>query len=525
MRALAASCGFGLAAVLAIGGCASLLGDFTPDGGEDTGVGSDATTGGDSTGPEVVTADSLDEDTGEAASSDGTAGDGAVDAADGGPNDAASGGDAPDAVASDAAIPDGAAPDASDAGAPDAAGYFLTCTFQSTTPVQVASLQGQASPRFQHPPQVVTQNDQSFEILEIGAGGGPYTLYWVSPNDVNQPVHGVYAAPRGVDTGFNVLSFGPVASGAAIAEQSYGLIPTNTYSLSISRPMDNPGNAPALSFSFVQLPQFNNLGFGYVELSSLADYVWSISAVPQNGDAGTLWVGESLADGGVTYGTASSSTQTGGFPIIVPVGGQYRVYLSSSPQQGGAVAYALASTSNLDGGIPPRSLSGSKTALLFDAKRSSGGGTNFGLIELDTSATATALATYRVSNVADTAIDTFKATDLPVGVALYSPSDIPITNGGGGWFGDEFMMVGVGQPDRGGFNLVWHDAQGHIRALQTGTNALLYSHMNIDGVGITLGQQLGVRFVSWNVAWSEVQTGADGGMYDVLFANQLICSN
>jgi hypothetical protein len=321
------------------------------------------------------------------------------------------------------------------------------------------------------------------------------------------------------------MSFTPVANGAAIAEQSYGPFPSQGYSLSISTPTDNPGNAPSTSFPFVQLPPMNNLGFGYVELTPLTDYLWSISEVPSSADAGTLLIGESFADGGVSYGTVSTTTQTGGSPIIVPLGGESRVYLSSSPQKGGAVAYAVPGTTNLDGGIPGRPLSGALTAILFDAKRSPTGGTNFGMIELDTSPTATALATLRVGNVADTAIDTFIAPDLPSSAALVSPSDAPIQNGGGAWFGDEFIMVGLGQPSRGGFNLVWLDAQGHLRALQTGTNALLASHVNVDGVGISLSQQIGARFVNWNVAWSEVQTDAEGGMYDVLFANQLICSN
>jgi hypothetical protein len=321
------------------------------------------------------------------------------------------------------------------------------------------------------------------------------------------------------------MSFGSVATGAAIGEQSYGLVASNGYSLSISTAMDPPGNSPSSSFSFVRLPSMGNVSLGYHELVSLSDYLWAISAVPNGADAGTLYAGESLADGGVSYGTVSTTTQTGGTPFVIPVSGQLRLYLSSSPQQGGAVAYAVPSTTGLDGGIAARALSGAKPALLFDAKRSPNGGTDFGFIELDTSATASALATFRVGNVADTAIDTFTAPGLPVGAAITSPSDAPISNGGGGWFGDEFIMVGLGQPNHGGFNLVWHDAQGHLRALQTGMNALLANHTNIDGVGIALAQQIGARFVGWNVAWSEMQTDADGATYDVLFTNQLICSN
>jgi hypothetical protein len=527
VRIGAAGWGVTLAAVVAIDGCATVLGDFSSTGGETSDTGPDATAGDESMpGPDSATADEV---TGDMSVSD-VGGDAttAGDATDSG--DATTSSDGNDA-SSDASIDatdsgQNDAPNDVEAAGPDAAVYFLTCAFKSPTPIQVGSLEGQASTRFQYPPQVVTMSDNSFEILEIGAGGGPYTLYWVNTNNPNQPVSGVYTAARGIDTGFNVLSFGPVAAGAAIAEQSYGLIASNTYSLSISQPTDNAGNAPSQSFSFVSLPSIGNLGFGYFERSSLADYFWAISGVQGSADAGTLYVGESLAgDGGVTYGTVSTTTQTGGTPVVVPVGGQLRVYLSSSPQKGGAVAYALASTANLDGGIVPRPLSGAITALLIDAKPSASGGTNFGLIEIDLSPTATALATFRVGNVADTAIDTFTAPDLPLGAAISSPTEIPISSGGGGWFGDEFIMVGLGQPNGGGFNLIWQDKDGHSRALQTGTRALLASDMNIDGVGIALSQQLGARFVSWNVAWSDVQTGADGSVYDVLFANQLICSN
>lgn len=497
----AARAGLGIVGFAALAsGCASLLGDFAS--GEGTTSGGD---GGADTSVPVGT--------------DGSA-----------PGDAPASDSPP---GNDTGTTDAGTADAAEA--PDAAAYLLTCDFGTAPAIMVDSLANNGNaPTFTNPPSIVSVSQNLVEILEP-FHNGVYTMYWVDKSRVGgaqNPVVGQISQPLNASsalglermTGATAIVVSQSPGGGVLSGLSIGA-PTWSDTLSQSTPGQNADGYLSLS-PYRALPNSDGVNASFIELTPGSDYFYGVNYQPQTSDAGALGVGHSSVDGGATFEVLTRSTYHGGTPKMLHVGASVHVYLSSDPTQGGALAFKVADTGlGLDGGLVGRPLSVTTPALVLDvAPGAVAGMYDFALAEFNPNGTP--LATMRVGSLPATSLGTFTAADLPAGPSLNDSSELPITKGSGAWQGDEFAFVGLGSPPpaTGGANLIAMDAQGHTRALQTGTNAILGGHTTIDGVAMSLSQRLGTRYVAWNVVWSELKHATDGGPdYDVLYLNELIC--
>jgi len=489
MRRSSVRWGFGVSVVVAtVSGCASLLGDFSTSGESNDG------------GPNVIDGSPVV--------------DGSV------PPGSDSGGDANPNNGEDS--PSGDGQSQTDAG-PDAASFLLSCAFSLVNPIQIESLEGAANQFYQQQPHVAAVNEQQVQILENGENG-EWTMFWINPQSANKPVSGEYSQPIG-DNGGGLFAFGRVAGGTALMT-SRGLLGRNNFSLTIFEDStDNPGNPPTGNAALSPtLPALNSLSATFAE-NAPGDFVWAAAGQGTTGDGSTtVYGGQGYPDGGFVGATLYSTSMHGGSPVVIHDGTTIHVYMSSSPDQGGTIAFGFADDgSGVDGGGISRALDpdGGLPSLLMGATESDGG-VNFAFADIDL--TSGIGATLRVGQVPSAKLTTFLATDIPAGLAISNGQDLPVQKGFQGWFGDQFVMVGSGQPiaTTGGINFLWYDAQGHLRGNRLGANALLTGHTTIDGMGIALEQALG-SLVTWHLVWSEQVAGADGGLHDVLYYDQVTC--
>ena len=455
-------------------GCTSLLGDFTVS---NDGAGSDS--GG----------------------SDGTSADGNGDT--GAPGDAPSSSDAP-----------------------DAADFYVKCDgFKFPNPIVVESLDSNSGQnRFYNngPPAVVTISDSVVHI--VSRSGGAFTFFTINKNDpgfsgaLHQPI------------GYQVEAVLPIRAGTGIMTVEYQAFRSYLGAYLVPG-TQQPGAQlpPGISFELLPSNSMSRFASSFTEITPGTDYFYAYTNQPnqQNDGGANLFVGRTFPDGG-TKTQVDNNTVGGASPILVHAGSSVYVYLSSDPSRGGAIAYKLQDDGTIgSGGAAPRKLTGGTANALMIAAGASPTPSQYdiAMIEFDPNST-TALATFRVGSVVGAQLDTFQSTDLPKGTIVNDTSELPINNGSGAWFGDEFAMIGRGSPaTHPGLNFFWFDAEGHPRTRASGATALLASEPHRVNFGaIALASRLGTRYVTFNLVWSETLNDPDaGGDYDVMYLNELIC--
>jgi hypothetical protein len=414
------------------------------------------------------------------------------------------------------------AADQSTGDGPDAADFAVKCDgFKSTTPTLVESLDsetGQNRSYHGNAPSIVTVSDSVVHI--VSQSGGSFSFFVVDKQNPNQS--GRFRQPLGD----NEQSASPITNGTGVLAVRYEQL-FNVLELFAVPKTQPPGQPLPSPFGLTTVPPNANNRFGasFLELAAGTDYFYSFTAdLP---DAGSnLYVGRRTSAGPGGAGlVAGNITQGGSQPYLLRAGSSMYVFVSSDPSKGGAVVYKVSDDGDAGAGSTGRPLSGATPGLVIAVGQGLVANRyNVGMIEFDPNS-ATALATMRVGSLDKAQLDTFKAPDLPKGPIFTDASELPVDKGTGGWFGDEFVMLGKGSPaSHPGFNFVWQDAAGHLRAKNTGTNALLSTEPRPVGTAaMSLGQRLGTRYVTWNIVWTETLTSAQNGDYDVMYLNELIC--
>jgi len=446
-------------------------------------------------------------------------GDGATDAsngADGTSNDSAT-----DAIGSD--VDQGDAPI-------DAAGLFLNCdAFTQATPITVDDLSKSSSPNdtvrtFDDRPGMVSVSQNIVRIVERKPQSSNFTIYTIDRQNQGNP----NASGRvDVSTNDNVQRVARLTGGTGILTQFYGngTIATSELHLFVIPDSAGPTAPPPAPVILAKLsPQnTNNFGANFIELAS-GDYFYALTYQDPTTTKYLLQVGRSQNGNPSAPVTIATATQRFDNLSMLHFGSKIHLYSSSDPTQGSAQAYSMSDTADPTTVTGPRDLgTGGVPVLLFDAQKSPGVGFNLAFIEVAVNST-TALATFRVGTETGVQLDTFKAHDLPQGPIINDASQLPVDKGSQGWFGDDFVAIGKGSPATNpGLNFVWIDSQGHTRGMRVGKDAVLADRTAVKtGVAISSSQKVGLRYVTWNVAWSETHTDATGN-YDILYLNELAC--
>jgi hypothetical protein len=469
----------GLVVLAGAAGCVGILGDFETSGG-DGGAGND---GGGTDGT--------------------TSNDGAVTPDGGNPDDGASPGDA--AV-----------------DAPDASAFLLNCDgFKYPNPLPLDSLDDitGASRTFDDKIRVATVSDSVLVIATRRGGSGSYS--WYTFNKQNTSSSGRFDQTLGDSVQEIKRSAGNATDILGTHYNQFGGSALDV----ITVPDTNaPGGAlpPPFFISPNGTANGNNFNPSFVELAQGSDYFYAYTIEQDAGP--TLFVGRAKGEAGAPSQVALP-VYHGASPVLLHTAPTMRVIMSSDPtQDAGALLYTVSDNGNSAGGVAPRPLSGAKLGLLLDAVQNTQH-YDMAFAEFDPTST-TALFTLRVGSIDATQFDTFKVSDLPLGPAFGDSTLLPIDHGTSKWALDEFAAIGKGSPATyKGLNFIALDANGHLRAELVGPNAVLKERANpITNVGISLGQKIAVRYVTWNIVWSETVHSTDGGAdYDVLLMNELIC--
>ncbi len=173
----------------------------------------------------------------------------------------------------------------------------------------------------------------------------------------------------------------------------------------------------------------------------------------------------------------------------------------------------------------PRSMGkpGGKPNIFFAAGRPSATASSYNMafIEVDT-ASATTPITFRLGPVADGALGTFVAEDIPVSFSFDSVTRLPSDGGDSRWLGDHFVATGKGQGVPG-INFVWYDAKNKaLRANETGPDTLLKDRTDIHRSSITFGGVPTAIFTDMELVWTEAAT-FDGAVSENLFYAPVSC--
>jgi hypothetical protein len=423
-------------------------------------------------------------------------------------------------VGSDAPLDDGA----TDALAEGAAPPVLQCDgFKFPQPLVVQSFDtfpaGQRT--LSDRPGMISVSQDVVRILVRRQQSTGYTIYTVDKNNPNGSGH------LDVSIGSNPVAFHRIAQGTGLLVTNFNPQLGEELDLyAIADTMAPTGPLPAAQqlappgFTSTQ----GNFQAGFLELSAGNDYFFAFSAQDPTNQTYSLQVGRAKGAPAKPINVASSPNPFETLAML-HVSGKVYIFASGDPTKGGAVAYTVADDGSPLSSGGPRALSESSAVpvLLFDASNAPGGGSNFAFVELDT-ASSTALATFRVGNILDAHVDTFLPHALPQATIINDASLLPVDKGTARWLGDDFIAVGRGSPATfPGLNFLWINAQGQVRAQQLGAAAILSKRAGVNVATVSSAQKLGLKYQSFNIAWTETTKDASGNDYDTLYLNELIC--
>lgn len=491
-----------IAATLAAAGCVSLLGDFSPGAGGPGDSGPDGSVGG---------AD---------------AGDGSK------PGSDAPAGDAPSSDAP--ATGDGGTADGDAAAAPP----LLTCgSFALANDVEIVGLVpgGGVASTFGGPLYVFHTASGVVQILADQNGGFGYTVYAfqatqgapsVSSTPVDPPAPNDLLGAIPVSGGVLAWSLAGIGTGPGMSASATFIPAGFTGGTLASQELIPSSDLPA--------QEYTDLAIDVTEIASGDDfYLLSFGNAFNNPPTFTLFSGRTTnGDAGtpVVY-SQGSTTAPGYFPALLNDGTTAYAFAGADPTVGSTTIQSFPLVPSATAGTPRSLGSPSLTGnvLVAAAARSAGSASVFDVASavLDLSTTK---GQWRVGQVPGAKLGTFTAADLAAAGSFASIDDLPLNGGTSQWAGDDALLIGKGPAtSTPGFNFYWFDAQGNRRvaagaAASGAAYGILADRTGTQQAAIAVNQIVGTGLAKFDVVWTEQYPDGDGGVYQVLKYNVLVCT-
>jgi hypothetical protein len=492
-----------VATVCGAAGCTSLLGDFSRTTGEEGDSGDDTTNAGHDAGDGATTK---------------TDGQGVAEASDAGRDG--------DAAATDA-----------DAAADALGPPMLTCNgFGLTNDLVIVSLEPGSASTFNSPLYVFHTSAGITQVLASQNGGSGYTIYAFQGNESPPSVDSTSIAPTEPN---NLLGATQVSGGVlAWSLEGIGTAPGMSANITLIPPSFVSGNlAPEVLIPSSGLPseEYTDLTLDVTQVAP-DDYfeLLSFGNAFVSPPTFTVFTGRTTnGNGGTPVPFAQgSTTQPSYLPNLLSDGTSAYAFSGTDPTTAGTTIQSFPLVP--DGGAStPRSLGSSPAAgnvLIAAAAPSAGSASVFDIASAVLDLTTTTVQ-WRVGQVPDGMLGTFTAASLTAAGSPIGVNDIPFNGGSEQWVGDNALFVGKG-PANGtpGFNFFWFDAQGNQRVAAVANAAgtaygILADHTGTRQAAITLNQIVAPGLAKFDLVWTEQYPDGDGGVYEVLKYNVLVCND
>ncbi|HEY6459048.1 MAG TPA: hypothetical protein VIY73_02825, partial [Polyangiaceae bacterium] len=437
-----------------------------------------------------------------------------------------------EAEASDAASEgDATAADGDAAPGPPA----LTCNgFGLTNDLVIVSLGAGSGSTFNSPLYVFHTSAGIVQILASQNDGTGYTIYAFQGNDSSPSVDSTPIAPPQPNglLGATQVSDGVLAWSLA----GIGTAPGMSANITLIPPSFVTGSlTPEVLIPASGLPseEYTNLTI-------------DVTRVAPDDYFDLLYFGNAFASPPTfTLFTDRTTDGDAGTPIPFAQGSTTQPSYLPTLLNDGTNAYAFAGTDPTtastmiqsfplvpDGGAgTPRSLGGSSVGgnvLIAAAAPSAASGSVFDIASavLDLSTTT---VQWRVGQVPDGMLGTFTAASLVAAGSPIGVNDVPFNGGSRQWVGDDALIIGKGPASSTpGFNFFWFDAQGNQRVAAVANAAgtaygVLADHTGTQQAAITVNQIIAPGLAKFDLVWTEQYPDGEGGVYQVLKYNVLVC--
>jgi hypothetical protein len=500
------------ALALGVGGCTSILGDFTPTGGPD------ATTG-DVAAPPVTEGAAPEPDVSS-------------------PIDASSS----DATASEAGPVDAGA---KDAGA--GTGTLSCSSWRWVLPITVEDLAAAPVKTFSGRMAVFPGNSDQVRIVAAKAGSPPYSIYTVTKATENVQQQDAVVPDGGIVPSVDVIHHVSSDTGgttAIVMSQRSGAAAGATTSYTVTALSDlvapnNPLPAPFTLLSSVNSSQT----VADVAVSPFAtnDIFEAVAIGSGNPAVYTLGVARVTPTASVTpamLAPIATSANQGDFTglRLLHANSSVYVYSMNDVSTPGCSGWTVPDTAIVASPPPAKQViaSGASVGVVGTSQNGSLPAADVFMLEEDFSAQLVSGYKYYVGTVAFPSLSSWMSTSLTDLHRSTSPFAAPVFNASPvnnlvPWFDDNAMMLGPGLrngvTDAGvgpGLNLLWVTASGGIRADQTGATSILNDRSNFVAAMATPAK-ITATSATWDVVWIESVTGLLGATHHVMRMNELEC--
>ncbi|MGH7293420.1 MAG: hypothetical protein ACRELB_00735 [Polyangiaceae bacterium] len=484
-----------IAATVCGAGCTSLLGEFSLASGGGSDSGADTSSGGQDAGDGAAT----------------TKGDA---------SDAATDGDATAADADAAAGPP-----------------VLTCNgYGLTNDLVVVTLGAGSASTFNNPLYVFHTSAGVIQILASQNGGDGYTLYAFQGNGGSPSVNSTTIAPPQPN---DLLGAMQVSDGVlAWSLVGIGTAPGMSAGTTLIPPAFVSGNLASQTLipaSGLPSQEYTDLTLHVAEIApgDFFDLLFFGNAFASP-PTFTLFTGRTTnGDAGVPVPFAQgSTTQPSYLPTLLEDWTNAYAFMGTDPTVASTTIQSFPLVP--DGGAStPRSLGSPSlggNVLIAAAGPSAASASVFDIASAVVDLTTTTIH-WRVGQVPASMMGTFTAADLVATGNAIGVNDIPFNGGSQQWVGDDALLIGKGPASSTpGFNFFWFDAQGNERvaaiANAAGTaNGILADRTGTQQAAITVNQIVTPGLAKFDLVWTEQYPDGDGGFYQVLKYNVLVCSN